>query len=389
MMKKTLVLATFLGLFSSACGDDGGNDHTDAGPIDGHSGSDAPTDGGEPAHERAFVVAGDFGSTGTLAQIDIQAKTVQKNLAPTGAVLGDVVMRHFGNELFVVNRSDGNSLTILKDTDHSLVEMVGTGANSNPQDVAIVGNKVYVATYEGKGVKTFTRGTSSVTEIDLSADDTDGNPNCSSVYAVGTKVFVACQLKVDGMLSMDRGPGKVYVIDSATNTKVATLTLSTHNPFSLFEQLPTTSDHAGDLIIDSTDFVSAGCIERITTGATPTAPGCLVQNSALGGYVSRFDFSQARAYMVVTGASGTGDVKTMTLSSSTVNAGKINGASEPIGDVAVCSSGSVVMTEQPGFGAPTDAPNGVRIYSGTDQEQTTTPLDIGRVPSSAWSLTCD
>ncbi|HEY4055472.1 MAG TPA: hypothetical protein VGM39_02650 [Kofleriaceae bacterium] len=388
-MKKTLVLATFLGLFSAACGDDSGSGDTDAGTHDGGSGSDARVDGGEPAHERAFVVAGDFGTTGTLAQLDVQAKTVQKNLAPTGAVLGDVVMRHFGNELFVVNRSDGNSLTILKDTDHSLVEMVGTGANSNPQDVAVVGNKVYVAMYEGKGLKTFTRGSSTLAEIDLSADDTDGNPNCSSVYAVGTKVFVACQLKVDGMLSMDRGPGKVYVVDTATNTKVATLTLSTHNPFSLFEQLPSTSDHASDLIIDSTDFGSAGCIERITTGATPTAPGCLAQNSAIGGYVSRFDFTQAKAYMVVTGASGTGNVKTMTLSNSTIDAGQINGASEPIGDVAVCSSGSVVMTEQPGFGAPTDAPNGLLVYSSTGQSQTATPLDIGRVPSSSWSLTCD
>ena len=44
------------------------------------------------------------------------------------------------------------------------------------------------------------------------ADDPDGEPNCNSVYRVGNRLYVSCEL-LDPSFT-PRGPGKVYVIDA-------------------------------------------------------------------------------------------------------------------------------------------------------------------------------
>jgi len=45
----------------------------------------------------------------------------------------------------------------------------------------------------------------------------------------------------DTNLLVPRGPGKVYVVDTATNAIKTPLTLSTNNPFGVFEQIPATA----------------------------------------------------------------------------------------------------------------------------------------------------
>jgi DNA-binding beta-propeller fold protein YncE len=290
----------------------------------------------------------------------------------------------------VVNRQTENSVTVLAASDYSLVEQVGLGAGTNPQDVAVVGTKVYVATYAGKGLRVFTRGSSTTTEIDLSSDDPDGKPNCSSVYAVGTKVFVACQLADDtDPFFTPRGNCKVYVVDSATNTKTATLTMSTPNPFSLFAQLPAASDHAGDLVIGTVDFANSnsGCLERVTTGATPTAPGCLLTNTELGGFAQHLETSETTGYVVVARADFSGgDIRTFALSNSTLATGFINSLTHAIIDLAVCPSGKVVAMDK-GSAAP-GSKKGMRVYTGTGVSLTFDPMDITMTHASTWTLAC-
>ena len=106
---------------------------------------DAPPPDGPPAAPRAVVVAGDFthGDPGVMSVVDLGTLTITNNVAPQGAVDSDPMLRKFGNELFVINRSD-NNITILKASDFSLVEQIATGDNSNPQDVAVVGDKLFV-----------------------------------------------------------------------------------------------------------------------------------------------------------------------------------------------------------------------------------------------------
>ena len=378
------ISALFLLAFGlAACGDDVDTDHPDA-PVE----YDAPPDSGEPAHERAVVVAGDYtaGNPGTLTVIDVTTRTVLPLSAPQGAVAEDPVLRHDGGELLVVNRNAGTSVTILNADTLALVEQLGTGAGSNPQDVAVVGDKLVVATLGNKGAVVLERGSSTITELDLSADDPDGKPNCMSVYKVGDKLYVACGLLDDtDQFLPPRGPGKVYVLDATTFEKIATLTLTTNNPITLFEQLPQFAPDAGDLLLPTIDFSTGeGCVERITTSGTPSAAGCVVDNAVLGNFASRVSVyaPPPLLYAVVPAADFSGsafkiyDLGGHTLTTTT------SPSDQSIGDLVTCPrSGDLVVADTK------TGSSGLRIYRG-GTEQTTAPLTVALKPSSQHGLVC-
>ena len=274
-------------LLVAACGDPNPGSLPDA-LVDG-----TPVDAA-PTPTRAVVVAGDFtpGSPGVLSVLDVEARTIRTNIGPAMAIGNDPVLRQIGGELLVVNRGTGNNVTILDASDFSLVEQLGTGAGSNPQDVAAIGDKLFVATFGNKGAVMLTRGSSTVTEIDLSADDPDGKPNCNSIFDVGGELYVACELLDDTQQFLPpRGPGKVYVVNPTSLAITRTITLANVNPFGLFEQLPAFAPNAGDLVIPTVDFADgSGCVERITTGASAASAGCVVTNALLGNFASRVSF---------------------------------------------------------------------------------------------------
>src|SRR5690242_14920169 len=100
-MTKNLALLSSFAWLAAACGDNRNPGAPDAMP-------DAP-----PAHARAIVVSGDFSnSVGVMSSLDLTTMQVQQRVAPTTAVGSDPMLRKIGNELFVINRSDGNSVTI-------------------------------------------------------------------------------------------------------------------------------------------------------------------------------------------------------------------------------------------------------------------------------------
>ena len=63
----------------------------------------------------------------------------------------------------------------------------------------MVGNKLYVPTFGTAGVVVMTAPASTTTTIDLDGalGDPDGKPDCISAYAVGTDLYVACELLDD------------------------------------------------------------------------------------------------------------------------------------------------------------------------------------------------
>ena len=141
-----------------------------------------------PAIPRAVVVAAGrlhrAGDPGVISTVDVLTLLTHQNIT-AGVVGDDPVLRQFGNELYVVNRSDGNNVTILDATTFAVLDQIATGAGSNPQDVAVVGDKLYIPVLGGPGVLVVTRSTNAMSMIDLSADDPgDGLPDCNSVYAV-------------------------------------------------------------------------------------------------------------------------------------------------------------------------------------------------------------
>lgn len=378
MTKIHLLTISTFGFAFAACGGNGGK--TDA-AVD--------VSAGPP---RAVFVAGDFkdGDPGILSTLDPVTRTVMTNVGPAMAVGDNPSLRHFGNELFIVNSKDGNNITILDDQTLAFKEQLGTGAGSNPQDVAVRGDKLYVPTFQGKGVAVLTRGSTALAEIDLSADDPDGKPNCNSVYLVGTQLYVSCGL-LDGFKAVR--PGKVYVVDTETDTvkPSLTVTLSHMNPISLFEQIPANAPHGGDLLISTSEnFTTApGCIERIATGTTPSFAGCVVDNAMLGGYATRVDFEIANGLAMVWSAvavvpgTGQANLRGYDLMTSDLWDAPINPATEMIGEVVHCPSGQVVVVD-----LTPNAGNGLRVYENA-AEQTTAALPVGlAVGFSPHGLAC-
>lgn len=366
-MKPTKMLLFAL----AACGGSGSS--PDAGPPD------AP-----PTPPRAVIVAGDHRTTGVLSTFDPATRDVKTNVAPAGAIGSDPMLRRVAGELLVINRAEDN-VTILDDQTFAVKETLATGAGSSPRDVAVVGGKLYVPTNGTKGVTVVTRGQTQAPVIDLSADDPDGQPNCVSAFAIGTDVYVACQL-LDGTAA--KVAGKIYVIDSKTDTVQAgkTIALLHKSPTSLIERIPDGALHAGDLVVATTDTgAQPGCVERFAPGQTTAS--CWVDNVQLGGAATRVAF-------LVDGATGVGffavptkppaaDLLAFDMPSDLLWAGALNPMSQTIADVAVCPGLEMVVYDAAAGGS------GIRMYNGSAEITTAVaPIGIANGAFSTHGLLC-
>lgn len=375
-IKTSALIASML---LAACGDD---DST-ATPDANNNGGD-----GETFPPRAVIVAGDFmpGHPGVLTTLDPATREIKTNVGPALAVGSDPVLRHYGRELLIVNRGE-NNITILDDQTLELKEQIGTGPNSNPQDVAVIGSKLYVPTLGTAGVTVLTRGSTKTSIIDLSADDpSDGKPDCNSIYAVGTDLYVSCG-RLAGFIAS--GPGLVHVIDSGSEEVRTTFELSHKNPIGLFEQIPGIGSSGHELLIPTTENFSdaPGCIERIATiDGGPKADGCLADNADLGGYVTRIDPQNDNGVATVWSAVAVTDfthanLRAYDLGTASLRPDAINPATQVIADVAHCPSGEVIVVDS------TTNANGLRVYV-DGKERTTAALAIGLGLFSQHGLVC-
>jgi len=362
-------------LVFAACGDNLAQE-PDGGPD---------AQGGAP---HAVVVSGSFqaGEPGVMSALDLGTLQVAQRVAPNGAVGSDPVLRRVDGELFVVNRADGNNITVLDATTFAVKEQLATGAGSNPQDVAVVGTKLYVPSLGTAGVVVVTRGSAEITTISLASLDLDGKPDCVSAFRVGNDVYVACGMLDENFTA--RGPGKVVVIDSSTDTVRATITLANTNPFGMFEQMP--ASVGGALVIPTVpsfgDF-SVGCVEKIRPGATPAVDGCVVTNQSVNGIVSRIEFQDLGAlkvqWMVVTSfdTEPHGNLQGFDLVTNCLWPAPLSPPTQVLVDVTVCPNEQLVVADQ------TAAANGLRVYDG-GSETTTSALSIGLLPGSTRGLVC-
>jgi hypothetical protein len=370
------VLALLL-LLPAACGDNLAG-RPDAAPADA-----------APPGSRAVIVAGNFmpGEGGVMSALSFDPLAVDRRVAPAGAIGSDPVLRRSGDELLVVNRAEGNNVTILDATTFAVKDQLATGAGSNPQDVAAFGDKLFVPAFGTAGVVVLTRGTGARELIDLSALDPDGAPNCVSAYTVGDEVYVACELL--DLTFQPRGPGQIAVIDAATNAVKTTFPLAHANPFGAFEQLPA-GVLGGDLVIPTvpsfTDF-STGCVERVQTGAAPRANGCVVSSAELEGYAARLDVQrhggEQLLWLVVSkfDTEPRGNLWGYDLLTSTLWPAPLSPPSQALVDLAACPDGRIVVADA------AIAANGLRVYDGLT-EQTAAPQPIGLRPGSPHGLTC-
>jgi hypothetical protein len=366
------VSALALSVAAAGCGDD---EHL--GPDGAPGAPDArPTgDGPVTTPSKAVMVAGDFATTGVFSSLDLPERTMHMN-TPAGLAGSDPVIRHWGSELFIINRFGSDNITIANAGTFALVDQISTGGGSNPQDVAVVGDKLYVPALGTSGVVVIDRSDgNSLSTINLGAlDPNDNVPDCVSAYAVGTKVFVACGI-LDGFTQTD--DGIVAVIDTTTDTLDDSFSLPAANPFGFFMRSPAASVYGGDLLIGTTpsfsDF-STGCVARVSVGATPAANGCALTNMALGGYPNRLEFNVEGTLLWIVantgGATPTGKLMGADLVSGELWDAPVSEASQLVVDVAACPDGLAVVMDR------ADGTGGARVYKdGT--EVTSAALPIG------------
>lgn len=320
-------------------------------------------------------------NVGSMAAVALPSRTVTQDILH-GATAGDPVIRAFGKKLYVVNRGAAN-VTIIDTTnasDWTVESQFSTGASSNPQDVAVAGNKLYVATYAGPGVLVFDLTTKAQTKvIDLSADDPDGEPNAQSVAVVGGFAYVTLDL-LDST-SSPRGPGKVAVIDTSTDTVTTTLGLNFADPYGMF-----TAKGSTLLVPTLADFSGAdGCVEQIATGSSPDVMPCLITNSDLGfATVSAIAVGPSGTYLAVSAFDAqfnqTASLRQLDAQGA-LSAQPMTPSTELPTDVAFAPGGQLVYGDQAG--------GGIRVFDlATQAETTTAPLNIGLSPASQNGIVC-
>ena len=335
-----------------------------------------------------MFVSGDFTAAGILSTMDLPERVMHPGVVD-GIAGQDPVIRQAGAELLVINRSGPTNVTIVTTDTLAFVDQIATGAGTNPQDVAVVGDKLYIAALATTGLIVIDRANANArTEIDLSSlDPADDHPDCVSVYAVGSRVYVACGL-LDGSFT-PRGPGKVAVIDTTTDTLIYTLTLPEANPFSLFARTPQDSFFGGDLVIGTapsfTDF-STGCVARVSVGPVPAANGCAVTNLALGGYANHLEVGAGILWIAADGFTlpnfdSFGALRGIDLESGEPWRWPVSTADQVITDLAVCPGGVVVGADNALTG------KGIRVWDNA-VEVTTAPMPFGLPPAYGGNMVC-
>jgi hypothetical protein len=349
----------------------------------------APADAHVPMPQ-AVAVSGDFGSPGTgiVSKLDVTKLDMRQNLAASAA-LGDPVLRYYGGKLYIINRFGSNNITILDGKTMQLEDQISTGVDSNPQDVAVVGNKLYVPALGTKGVVVITRGSTTQTTIDLSALDTagmnDGKPECVSAYVVGTKLYVACAV-LDNFNASE--VGKIAVIDTASDTMITSVNMSYKNPAGFFTRAPEASTYAGDLLIATIpDYqnYATGCIERVSTAATATV-SCGLTNQEIGGFANALAVSPDGAMLYIAADTydatfkQTGALRGFDLETGMLWTAPLSATAQVIVDVAACPGGDVVAADKTMNAA------GLRVWRDTT-ERTTDAMSIG-LPPTVNALVC-
>ena len=337
----------------------------------------------------AFAVATDFSTSGVASTVSVPGLDVTVN-AVAGVATTDSVVRHLGHRLYVVNRFGHDNVTVLDDHDLSLVAQVSTGSGSNPQDVAAVGNTLFVAALSSPGVLVLDLDHPDdgvVNTIDLSAlDPDDGLPNCHTVVAVGDQIAAVCGILDDDNFLSPRGPGVVAIIDAASHQVLTTVPLTQERPFGFALATPAAGALHGDILVPSVpdfgDLAGSGCVEEVTvTGAESADLGCLVDNSRLNGYVSAlaYDDTLDRVWFSVTTSFDPDDfgphgyAAAFRINDDQMDPHLTSSGERPM-DLALCPTGHVVIS---------DATRGVRVFTNdTRHEITTAALDLGFPPVS-------
>ncbi len=369
---KRITLLIGLAAATTACGDASDEVLPDANSIqaDAAAGIDASQADAMAPADRGYAVGTDFSTSGVLSAVDVAGRSVTTNVV-AGVASTDPVLRYYNGKLYVINRFGADNITVVDPSTNQLIEQISTGSGTNPQDVAVKGNKIYVAALGSGDIIILDESNPSATPatIDISSYDTDGIPDASSMYLVGDNLFVSLG-HLD--LCFSSTDGTVLVIDTTTDMVRTQLDLTHNNPFGTF----TYNETSSELLIATTDFGTGGCIQRIQTTA-PYTIDCLVDNATLGGYPGRIEVHNDKVWVSVN--TSFTEAHVVDLDGSTPNSTPLTPANQQVTDFAVCPSGAIITADQTN--------GGLHIYEG-GSEVTTSALNIGLPPAFGNGIVC-
>lgn len=164
-----------------------------------------------------------------------------------GLLHRDSVVRRLGDEAVFLNRFGANSIqrvTLDGAAPENLKECsVADGFNSNPHDVIAVGDKAYVTLYEGSLLRVLDPRSLEVARdpacSDLIVDrinlgelaDDDGRPEMDQLGLYNGQLLISLQILVHTQFFQPAGPGRLAIVDPATDQLLGSIELEIENPF--------------------------------------------------------------------------------------------------------------------------------------------------------------
>lgn len=219
MKRISLLLVVFL-MFIYACGD---REDTV---------NDAGTDTNVNQEDFAFIVnaAPDY-SSGSFSLMKLSDKSVVKD---RGVIHSDAVARYFGNYIYVVNRMGADNITIYDpDNDFSVVKQFSVGAGTNPQDVAVTKDKIFVTKQLSNEIEIYNVSDySKKGSIDISKyADQDGYAEPQDILLHNDKLYITIlRLDKDSYYSPTE-KSYMIVVDPSTEKIEKEIILGSTNPF--------------------------------------------------------------------------------------------------------------------------------------------------------------
>ncbi len=355
-------------LLLAACGDNGSTDII------------SDVDAGEVTPQRSFgyVVGTTYDSPGVLTSLNFDddefVNSDQLSDWPLGS---DSILRDIGGEVYVINRSADSNI-MFREAD-AIAQISTLDDAPNPQDLTVIGDHIYVVSLDGGDVVKYNLTTKDVAKkISIADLDEDGQPDCNSIVAVGTHVYVTCGILDRENFWTPRQNGVVAAIDTLTDTVVNTHTISTANPFGLIE---VSGD--GKLMVNTTDFSTGGCMQEVSVSGPNITSECIYENSILGGGYPAHTTLAGNDFWVVVAAWDADAMETVTAlhtinrTDKTLSAPLSAEGHRPYA-TAACTNGNILVADR--------INDGVHFYNADGPQENKSLVNVGLPPAS---IICD
>lgn len=334
----------------------------------------------------AVVVTADWqAGSGQAVAFDMSTPSAPSRISGYSAeVSSDPAVKIYGSNAYVINRYGFDNIQVL-DINNGLatIGQYSTDNGSNPHDIAFINqNKIYVTLNEsgfGDILVMNPNNGETITTIPLSsyADNDQGAARADEILLAGTRAYVTLQ-NLGGLYTAPVYNGKLAVLDTATNTVSAVVTLDGRNPRTIQYDASTGKLYIslmGSLVYG--DIQLTGGIDVVDiSGAAPTnADGLLIDDDSFGGNCGDMVIaSSTKGYVVINASDYKNTVYSFNPSTGAVGSA-VYGPGSFMPNINY-SNGYLYICD-----STTDASGIVVIDTSTDTQVGTAPISAGMPPN--------